>query len=869
MAEANPIRTPDQRLRVFVSSALQELAAERAAVREAINRMRLVPVMFDMGARSHPAREVYRAYLAQSDVFVGIYWQSYGWVAPGEEVSGLEDEYRLSEGMPRLVYVKSPAPERDARLKQMLDRVRDEADVSYHHFRDAAELQRTVEDDLAVLLSERFNMTEAGKPEAAEPALAAGLPVPVSALVGRESEIAAVSDLVLGEGVRLVTFTGPGGVGKSRLALEAGRRLQPAFDDGARYVELAPVRDAELVTSAIAAGLGLRTAVGPLIDDVKAYLRPRRLLVVLDNFEQVTDAAPLVAELLAAASGLTVLVTSRTVLRLRGEHEFPVPTLTVPATSADGDAGDLQTYPSVLLFVERAHAAVPGFELTSENADAVAEICRRLDGLPLAIELAAARVKLLSPQALLARLDHRLSLLTGGARDLPERQRTLRRTLDWSFDLLSAAGQALLERLGVFVGGFGFAAAEAVAGRDGDAAQADPVQAAGLIDTLSSLVESSLVQQADHDGEPRFTMLEMIREYALDRLGKGTEWREAHDRHAAYFHDLAVSAEPELRGPGQLAWLDRLEAEHANLAAAIAWFVAQDRPGSAHELGAFTWRFWWLRGHAEELIRYGQRMLAKREFLTPEQIAYVNAGRGFMLIATGDRAQAEALFGESLTLFRQNADKFGIATAESALGHLAALRGDYQNACELLEDGLALQRELGNDESVALAYNFLGQIPLSQGDPERAQQDFAKGLEAASHIPDRFPLLVSLYDLALSCQARGELGDAAEHLRQGLRFASEAGDEASVGYYLRRMAVVAGLQADPDRAVRLHSAADALLQATGSGWLMAYVPSSLPGDESLAALRSRLGDAAFQRSSATGASMGRARAVEYALGAHR
>jgi predicted ATPase len=666
-----------------------------------------------------------------------------------------------------------------------------------------------------------------------------------------------------------VTLTGPGGVGKSRLAIEVGRLMQPAFEHGARFVELAPVTDAELVTSAIAAGLGLRTAVGPLIADVKAYLRPRRLLLVLDNFEQVTDAAPLVAELMVAAGGLTVLVTSRTVLRLRGEQEFPVPALTVPSTGAGRNVGDLKTYPSVRLFVERAHDAVPGFELTSENADAVAEICLRLDGLPLAIELAAARVKLLSPHALLARLDHRLSLLTGGARDLPERQRTLRRTLDWSFDLLPVPGQALLGRLAVFVGGFSLSAAEAVADRGGPEGPADSGQAEGLIDTLSMLVESSLVQQADHDGEPRFMMLETIREYALERLGNGTEWREAHERHAAYFLDLARSAEPELRGPGQLAWLDRLETEHANLAAAITWLVGQDRPGSAHELGALTWRFWWLRGHAEELVRYGARMLAKREFLTPEQIAYANAGRGFMLIATGERARAQALFEESLALFRETADKFGIATSESVLGHLAALNGDHQRAGELLEDGLALQRELGNDESIALVYNFLGQIPLSEGDPERAQQRFTKGLDAASRIPDRFPLLVSLYDLALSSQALGDLGDAAEHLRQGLSFADEAGDEASAGYYLRRLAVVAGLTGETDRAVRLHAAADAVLQATGSGWLMAYVPDALPEDESLAALQSKMGDEPFQRSWAAGGSMRRSRAVEYALGTQR
>src|SRR4029077_5451490 len=291
-----------------------------------------------------------------------------------------------------------------------------------------------------------------------------------------------------------------------------------------------------------------------LITDLKSYLRARRLVLVLDNFEQVMGAAPLVAELLGAAPGVVALVTSRMVLRLSGEHEFPVPPLPVPPVGAGGDAADVQRCASVRLFVERAQAASAGFELTSGNAGAVAEICRRLDGLPLAIELAAARVRLLPPQALLARLDDKMGLLTGGARDLPERQQTLRNTLDWSFGLLSAREQALFARLGVFAGTFDLPAAEAV----GAAGPADPGRPGHVMDTLGSLVDSSLVQPQTRDGESRFGLLETIREYALERLGGGGDWREAHDRHAAYFRALAEPAPAELQGPGQLAGLDRL-----------------------------------------------------------------------------------------------------------------------------------------------------------------------------------------------------------------------------------------------------------------------------------------------------------------------
>ena len=546
MAETDAIRTPDQRLRVFVSSTLQELAAERQAVRDAVTRLRLVPVMFELGARPHPPRQVYRSYLAQSEVFVGVYWQSYGWVAPGEQVSGLEDEYLLSAGLPRLIYVKSPAPERESRLAGMLTRIRDDGDVSYQHFSAAAELQRLVENDLAVLLSERFGMASSGDGAAGGESLAGAVPVPATPLVGRDDDAAAVGDLVRAEGVRLVTLTGPGGVGKSRLAVEVAQRLGPGFEDGVRFVELGSVRAAELVTAAIAAALGLSTSGGRLITDLKSYLRARRLVLVLDNFEQVVGAAPLVAELLGAAPGVVALVTSRMVLRLSGEHEFPVPPLLVPPPGAGGDAADVQRCASVRLFVQRAQAASAGFELTSGNAGAVAEICRRLDGLPLAIELAAARVRLLPPQALLARLGDRMGLLTGGARDLPERQRTLRSTLDWSFDLLSGGEQALFARLGVFAGTFDLPAAEAVCAAAGPAV---PGRAGHVMDTLGSLVDSSLVQPQVRDGEPRFGLLETIREYALERLRDGADWREAHDRHAAYFRALAEPAQPSCKVP--------------------------------------------------------------------------------------------------------------------------------------------------------------------------------------------------------------------------------------------------------------------------------------------------------------------------------
>jgi predicted ATPase len=873
------IRTPDQRVRVFVSSTLEELARERRAVRDAVTRLRLVPVMFELGARPHPPRQVYRDYLAQSQIFVGVYWQSYGWVAPGATTSGLEDEYLLSAGLPRLIYVRSPAPQREPRLAEMLNRIKDEADVSYQHFSDPAELQGLVENDLAVLLSERFEIGRprdlADAPDTAtegETWPAPALPVPATPLIGREQEAGAVEDLVAKEGVRLITLTGPGGIGKSRLAVEAARRLEPRFPDGVRFADLSSVTAAG-VADAIAAALPVNASGANLSDDVKSYLRTRRLLLVLDNFEQAMGAAPLVAELLSAAPGLVALVTSRTVLRLRGEHEFPVPTLAVPDAGAP-DAEAVEGYAAVRLFAERAHAVAPGFELTPSNAAAVAEVTRRLDGLPLAIELAAARSRLLPPRALLARLGDPMGLLTGGARDLPARQQTLKNTLDWSFGLLPVAEQGLFTRLGVFAGPFDLNAVQAVSDST-DAADSD--RAGQVIDALGSLVDNSLVQPQGSDGEPRFRLLETIREYALERLLKeDPDWREAHDRHAAYYAALAEPAEAELQGPGQLAWLQRLEAEHANLAAAMSWLIDQDPPDTAVHLAWATWRFWWLQGHSGEMARFSQRVLAKSAHLAPHQHALALAFAAFECLASGDHDQAQALFEQSLPLFRDVGDKLRAAVTASVLGHLLALRHQDASASDLLGQSQALLRELDTDEltgsdrvqqllNVAFVYNFLGQIRLTQGDDQAAMRLFTEALAAAHRAPDRITILISLYNLAVSSCALGDLSGAAAHFGEGLSLAAEAGDETSAAYYLQGLAVMATPEDNPQRAVHLLAAANALLEANGSGWLHAFLPGIPDGGDALAALRSRLGGQAFEEASAYGRSIAGRGAVEYAL----
>jgi predicted ATPase len=553
-----------------------------------------------------------------------------------------------------------------------------------------------------------------------------------------------------------------------------------------------------------------------------------------------------------------------------------VPSLPVPPAGAAPDPEQLRRYASVDLFTERAHAADPGFELTGGNAGAVAEICRRLDGLPLAIELAAARVRLLPPQALLARLDERFSLLTGGARDLPQRQQTLRNTLDWSFGLLPAGEQALFARLGVFAGSFGLPAAEAIGAGSPQQDQTGPV-----MDTLGALVDSSLVQPQTRRGEPRFALLETIREYALDRLREGDDWAQAHDRHAAYFQALAEPADADLTGRGQLAWLDRLEAEHDNLWAAISWLAGHGPLEQAVHLSLVTWRFWWLRGHAAEYARLGDDFVTGSEDLPPCQRAMALTQAGYILIGNGDLARGQQLLEQALPLYQQDNETLALPVTMNALvlvvlGYLAASRRDYAAASRLVDAGQALVRELRDDDltgfdrlqqqlALALVDNFLGRVRLSQGDNDAAARLFADGLAVARRAQDWSPLLGLLYDLALATQAQGDLAGATGHLQEGLALAAEAGDETSAAYYLEALAGIAGQQDNPQRAVRLFAAARSILAARGSGWLRAFLPRVPPDDAVLTALRSRIGDAAFQQAQAWGRSAGSKGAVEYAL----
>jgi predicted ATPase len=436
----------------------------------------------------------------------------------------------------------------------------------------------------------------------------------------------------------------------------------------------------------------------------------------------------------------------------------------------------------------------------------------------------------------------------------------------------------MLARLGVFAGTFGLPAAEAVCGQAG-AASPDQDHAGQVMDTLGSLVDNSLVRALTRGAEPRFILLETIREYALERLRDDGDWAQAHDRHAAYFLALAQPEPAELHGDGQLAWLDRLETEHGNVRATLTWLTGHGPVEHAVRLFSLTWRFWWLHGHAAEFARLGEEIVAQSEHLPPYQRALALTTTGFMLVANEDRARAQALFEQSLPLYRRAQGKLRLvltAAVQGILGQLAARCGDYPRASELLGQSQALLAELDDHDLtgyprfeyllfVCMVNNILGHIRLSQGDLDGAARQFSTALAAGREGQDRLGFLVSLYNLAASSRAQGDLAGAAGHLKEGLAVAAEAGDETSAAYYLEGMAAVASLQDDPERAVRLLTAASSMLESSGSGWLHAYIPRVPHGDAVLAALRSRTGAAAFGKAQAWGRSAGPTRAVEYAL----
>jgi predicted ATPase/DNA-binding SARP family transcriptional activator len=666
---------------------------------------------------------------------------------------------------------------------------------------------------------------------------AAPLPAPVTGLVGRERETAEVVGLLDG-GVRLITLSGPGGIGKTRLALEVAKRVAAAEHEVA-FVDLSPLADPDLVPQALADALGIREVSGSTLTARLAQaLAPRALLLVLDNFEQVVAAAVEVASLLRAAPRLAVVVTSREVLRLQGEHEYPVE--------------PLEETPAAALFLERARAVRRGYEPGATDLQDIAELCHRLDGLPLALELAAARVKLLSPGELLERLDGRLDLLSRHSVDAPERHRTLRATLDWGYELLPDVERSLFCGLSAFAGG---AALDAVG-------EVCAIPDADVLDIVGSLLDKSLVRREDLPGSaPRLLMLETVRDYAVEQLEASGRAEEARRRHAAWFFALAERAEPELWGAGQLPWLERLTLEAENLRAALRFFAAQGEGDELLRLAAALRRFWAIRGHLAEGLDWLDRAL---EAGVEDDTLALRGLSGAVNLAQlrGEYERARAYAERAVELGRAGSDGRGLGRSLTDLATVLADQGEFVRARALHEESVALFRTRNDLHGLASSLVNLGDLDLILGDYGRAGELAQEGLAVFREVGDRRGIAISLSNIGCAALYQGRAADAVPPLRESLEVSVELGDSDGVAYCLDALAAAAAAASEWERSACLSGAADGLRDSSGSS--LEPAEAALRG-RTLALLDGALSQDAFARATADGRSLDLTAAVRYAL----
>jgi predicted ATPase/DNA-binding XRE family transcriptional regulator len=740
--------------------------------------------------------------------------------------------------------------------KNISDLERGERKRPYPHtvrsLADALGLSKEERAALFAAVPKRGSSNRSAQAVAPEPTL----PMPPTPLVGRERDLEEIKAFLAQPEIRLLTLTGTGGVGKTRLAIQAARDAADLFPDGVAFVALASVGSPSLIVPTVCRTLGLRESAEENPQELlRVHLRDRELLLVLDNFEHVLEAAPEATGLLGSSASLKVLCTSRAPLHVRGEQEYSVMPLALPASTRSPSVEEVVNSPSGRLFLERARAASPAFSITEDNAAAVAAICWRLAGLPLALELAAAKMTFLDPATLLSRLDRALS--TGSTRDVPDRQRTLRATLDWSYDLLSGPHQALFRMLSVFNGDFSLDAADAVGA-------AGVVGSEEILDLLGGLAEQSLVVAEVAGGQGvRYRMLEPVRQYAYEKLEVHKEVEETRRRHAGFFLALAERADPEVRGPRQVEWLERLERENDNLRAAMSWALSAGDYDTAARLGWALHTFWLVRGHHREERRWMEA--AFEHELSPALRIRALHVAGSMAYSQGDYPAAEEYFQEALCLSRREGDMLAEGHGWGGVALVEIVRPDYEAAASHLEKAIVIFERCDEEYLASALRVILGAVLLARGEGEPAERTFEDGLASARRLEIPSLTYITLYNSAQSALAQWDREKAGRLLREGIEWSERTKDRANLAYFLEALAAVTELGGEAERSALLLGAAEGLLEEVGARVYNYYIPDRSLYERTVTTLRSQLGEEGFEQTRAEGRAMDFDQTVEYAL----
>lgn len=848
-----PILTPDQRLRVFVSSTLQELAEERTAIKQAIQQIHLTPVMFEMGARPHAPRNLYRQYLAQSQIFVGIYWERYGWVAPEETVSGLEDEYNLSGDMPKLIYIKQSEGQREEPLKQLIHRIQQDDKVSYKTFTNAKELGNLIINDLALLLTERFNLAMLNGGITSAHKFFDSIPSIPSPIIGRDRNVTEVLALLQRPSSRLVTLSGPGGIGKTRMVIEIAGKIKHHFKDGAAFVPLAPVKDHQLVVETICYHLGLKSS-GNLLESLKLYFEEKSFLLVLDNFEQVIEASSMLDDLLFAAPGLKILVTSRERLALSFEQIYSVPTL--PDTYPEGPKEEEDFPPAMQLFIQRAKSIQPFFAVDAHNKDIIYRICHRLEGLPLAIELAAGQINLFSPAMLLEKLENSLDVLKATFRDIPDRQKTMRNTIAWSFQMLSTEEQNLMMHMSIFHSGCRLDGIESIMGMEADE----------LYFMLGALIDKSLIFKMDEGSVMRFQMLEYIREFCIDKLKATDMYEAAKEKQADYYHDCLQRIKLQKNKVDQNDILRCLENEHNNLRQVMDFLLEKKELKKLTELAWTLWLFWWVNAHTKEGYMWMKKVWyayhAGNEKFDDYTLSLLATNVGTMAFLQRDMETFNASLVKHYNLIRQQSDDELVATASLIVGVVKTIIHEHEDAEIVLQISLERYKRIGLTSGISFALSALGRNAVYNGHKlDIAKRYYSESMEIAKQDGNAISVIICLAGFAL-CEVMAKNSDAKKYLRESIQMSQQIHFYEALAWSIEIWALVSINEGNYVHAVTLMGAVDHLRETT-----------QLPVWDDLHAiildanmqLHKLLGDDEFTHAWDSGVNMSLDRMLEYAM----